>query len=242
MTGLATGVTSAGPVAYGHLMPNLTQVQTRTVLPDGREIIVNAPTPRRGNASDYYALKARQEELNSQLETTQERREDLAQQLNSKSGPDRAGIESRIGILDTRLAQLEGDLASVGREVAQSAPGSLAEPKPQIRYRGYNDGDMVGAGLSGAAILFALFVPFMIRNFRRRKFVPPGTTMPAIGGEKIDRMEQSIEAIAVEIERVSENQRFMTRLMTETQLAGTIAAVRGSTEAAKAAAEHQPNA
>jgi hypothetical protein len=47
----------------------------------------------------------------------------------------------------------------------------------------------------------------------------------------------AIDSIAVEMERVSENQRFMTRLLTETQLAGTIAAVRGSTEAAKAAAE-----
>jgi hypothetical protein len=51
-------------------------------------------------------------------------------------------------------------------------------------------------------------------------------------------MEMAIDSIAVEMERVSENQRFMTRLMTETQLAGTIAAVRGSTEAAKAAAEN----
>jgi hypothetical protein len=34
----------------------------------------------------------------------------------------------------------------------------------------------------------------------------------------------------------------MTRLMTETQLAGTIAAVRGSTEAARVAAEKSSNA
>ena len=92
--------------------------------------------------------------------------------------------------------------------------------------------------------MFALFIPLMVKYFRRRKWAPTGhtTQVPAIAGERIDRMEQAIDSIAVEIERVSENQRFMTRLMTETQLAGTIAAVRGSTEAARMAAEKSSNA
>ena len=98
---------------------------------------------------------------------------------------------------------------------------------------------MIGAGFTGAGIMFVLFVPLILRTFRRRRYVKPGTPAmtPALGGERVDRMEAAIDAIAVEIERVSENQSFMTRLMTETQLAGTIAAVRDSTEAAKMAAE-----
>ena len=101
---------------------------------------------------------------------------------------------------------------------------------------------MLGAGFTGAGLMLALFVPFLIRSFRRRRHLGTPTPLPAIGGERIERMEHAIDTIAVEIERVSENQRFMTRLMTETQLAGTIAAVRGSAEAAKAAAEEQSDA
>ena len=82
-------------------------------------------------------------------------------------------------------------------------------------------------------LTFALFVPFLIRSFRRRRNFETPTPLPAVGGERIERMEHAIDTIAVEIERVSENQRFMTRLMTETQLAGTIAAVRNSADAAK---------
>jgi hypothetical protein len=193
--------------------------------------------PPRPSAAEYTVLKAREKELNDQRSNVEDRRNELSAQVQQKIGADRTGIESRVSILDQRLAQIESDLASVGRNLAETAPASIAERPPQIRYRGYDEGDMVGAGFAGVAVTIALFIPFLIRSFRRRRHVQTPTPQPAIGGERIERMEQAIDTIAVEIERVSENQRFMTRLLTETQLAGTIAAVRGSAEAAKAAAE-----
>jgi hypothetical protein len=208
-------------------------------------LIPQAPAPKvtpqvgppRPSAAEYNVLKAREKELNDQRSNVEDRRNELSQQVQQKIGADRIGIESRVSILDQRLAQIESDLASVGRDLAATAPASIAEQPPQIRYRGYDDGDMAGAGFAGVAVTIALFIPFLIRSFRRRRHVQPSTPQPAIDGERVERMEQAIDTIAVEIERVSENQRFMTRLLTETQLAGTIAAVRGSAEAAKAAAE-----
>lgn len=212
-------------------------------MPAPQERIVIRDARPGQSATDYYRLKSRQEEIGNQLENVSDRREELAQQVLSKTGVDREGIESRIKTLDGRIEQLENDLAEVGRALAQAAPATLTQPPPRIIRQGYGDEDMVGAGFIGAGIAFALCVPMFIRTFRRRRFVPPSTTgaTPALAAERMDRMEQTIDSIAVEIERVSENQRFMTRLMTETQLAGTIAAVRGSTEAAKAAAEKATN-
>lgn len=187
----------------------------------------------------FLKLQARREVLSNQLEQLSERRDDLADDLSQRSGADREGIEARMKSLDAQIQQAEADLNAVTKEVANAAPASVAD-HVVTHYRGYNDGDMVGAGVSGAAIMFALFLPLIWRTFRRRRYVPPGTatgSTPAIGSERIERMEMAIDSIAVEMERVSENQRFMTRLMTETQLAGTIAAVRGSTEAAKMAAD-----
>jgi hypothetical protein len=189
----------------------------------------------------YYRLKSKQEELGNQLENVQERREDLARELQSRPiAADREGIEARLRSLDTRILQLETDLASVGKDLAEQAPASLTVPPIRTQWRGNSDEDMIAAGFVGAFIALALCVPFFIRQFRRRKNAPLSSTTqtPALAAERVDRMEQAIDSIAVEIERVSENQRFMTRLMTETQLAGTIAAVRGSAEAAKAAAEN----
>jgi hypothetical protein len=193
----------------------------------------------------YYQLKSRQEELGNQLESVTDRRDELAQTLVSKPpGADRDGIEARIKTLDTRIQSLETDLATVGKDLAQAAPASLQQPPPRIIRQGYGEEDLWGAGFIGASIAVALCIPIFLRNFRRRRWVPPGASSqtPALANERADRMEAAIDSIAVEIERVSENQRFMTRLMTETQLADTLAAVRGSTEAARIAAEKASNA
>jgi hypothetical protein len=190
----------------------------------------------------YLKIKARQDVLNDQLEKLTNYRDDLARDLNERTGADREGIEGRLRQTDAQIQQVQNDLMSTSKEVAAAAPPQLAETVQNV-YRGYNDDDLIGAGVAGAGIMFALFLPLLYRMFRRRRYVAPGASTgqtPAIGNDRIERMEMAIDSIAVEMERVSENQRFMTRLMTETQLAGTIAAVRGSTEAAKAAAEH-PN-
>jgi hypothetical protein len=212
---------------------------------NGQVVRPQVAGPASGRANEYFTLKAREKELTQQREDLEERREELTQQLNrSNGGVDRVGLEQRITTIDQRLQTIEIDLNQVGREAAQAAPASIAEPEPRIIYRGQSEEDVVGAGFLGAFITLTLLSPVLYRMWRRRKapasYTPAGT--PSIGSERIDRMEQAIDSIAVEIERVSENQRFMTRLMTETQLAGTIAAVRGSTEAAKAAAEKANNA
>lgn len=227
-------------------MPHLT-LQGTPPRPDASPVIATPQAqsqraPRAATTADYGALKARQKELNNQLSEAQDRREELARDAQQKTGADRAGLETRVGILDQRLSQIESDLTTVGRELAATAPASIAEPPIRIVHRGYDDGDMFGAGFAGAGLAFALLSPFLFRLFRRRRHVQAQTPQSAVGAERIERMEHAIDTIAVEIERVSENQRFMTRLMTETQLAGTIAAVRESAGAAKVAAEGSSHA
>lgn len=200
--------------------------------------IVGAPSE-----TQYRILKGRQNELSEQHQSTTERRQELLDQIQTTPEASRSGLEAQLAVLDQRLVQIENDLGDVGRQVVAATPASVTDPPMRVVYRGFNEEDMIGAGFAGASIMFALFIPLMVRNFRRRRFVPSGQTQsqPMIGGERIDRMEHAIDSIAVEIERVSENQRFMTRLMTETQLASSIAAVRGSTEVAKVAAEEKPH-
>lgn len=38
---------------------------------------------------------------------------------------------------------------------------------------------------------------------------------PAEAGERMERLERAIDSIAVEVERISENQRFVTKLLAE---------------------------
>ena len=50
----------------------------------------------------------------------------------------------------------------------------------------------------------------------------PGAAIPALRGEfgdHLTQIEQSIDAVAIEVERIGEGQRFMTRLFTEKGIA-----------------------
>jgi phosphoribosylaminoimidazole carboxylase (NCAIR synthetase) len=59
----------------------------------------------------------------------------------------------------------------------------------------------------------AIFAPLARAHARQLDKQPRGIT-PEIGA-RFERMEQSIEAIAIEIERISEGQRFTTKLLAE---------------------------
>ena len=55
------------------------------------------------------------------------------------------------------------------------------------------------------------------RALVRRIAEPKAARLPAapVDNDRLDRMERAIEAIAVEVERIAESQRFMTRLLAE---------------------------
>jgi hypothetical protein len=56
----------------------------------------------------------------------------------------------------------------------------------------------------------------LVRAFARR--VDSRSNMPSVPreiAERMERMERAIDAVAIEIERMSENQRFLTRLLAE---------------------------
>ena len=70
------------------------------------------------------------------------------------------------------------------------------------------------------AIIFgsmsALFYP-LIRALARRMEGGASSAAPSLQGveDRLDRIERSVEAIALEVERVSEGQRFVTKLLAE---------------------------
>jgi hypothetical protein len=64
--------------------------------------------------------------------------------------------------------------------------------------------------------VIALGIP-IIRALSRR-FIDRPSAPPAIAGDvgpRLERIEQAVDAIAIEVERISEAQRFQTRIMTE---------------------------
>ena len=169
---------------------------------------------------DVANLRARRSELSDQLESATGRRRSLAEQIRRADGVNKAGLESRLATLDQRIVRLEGELDEVGQQLASpQAAQYVAQTKPPVTFvppmRGNIDPEPI-------IICFILFVlsPLALSISRliwkrgsRMAMQPPA--MRAESGERLERIEQGMDAIAIEVERVSEGQRFVTRLLSE---------------------------
>lgn len=177
-----------------------------------------AGVPR--TAAEMRALKARRHELSNQLTSVAERREELAEELKSVDPGARAGLEKRIAMLDERIIQIEGDIAESGRLVAMAPPVLQAnsESAPAAARGGAER--MENGQITAIAIVFTLFVlmpiaiALAVRIFRRGAAPAPSPRDPETH-QRLARMEQAVDAIAIEVERISEGQRFVTQLLAE---------------------------
>lgn len=72
-------------------------------------------------------------------------------------------------------------------------------------------------GFFFTTIVLAIGVP-LVRSYVRRKEQQPAPTN-ALTEQRLARMETALESLAIEIERISEGQRFVTKLLAEREQA-----------------------
>jgi cell division septum initiation protein DivIVA len=182
----------------------------------------NVVTPQMLTRRDVEALRARGDELSRQIRSATERRESTRRALTSASGADKAGLEQRLGVLDARIARIETDIAENGEALA-SIPARLAVAE-QSRSSGggtnNRNGDRFMDNLVPMVVVFTLFVltPIAVsisRLFWKRGSMPARAVQSPENAQRLERMEQAIDTIAIEMERVSEGQRFITRILSE---------------------------
>jgi hypothetical protein len=167
------------------------------------------------------ALIRTRQELSDQLISAQERRQELVNQIRSApDGVARTGLEDRVRVLDQRLIQLESDLAVTGRQIA-GAPADVVNFIERRESRGNNpnngdweEGMMVGSFFT----ILAISAYVLVRRWRGRKNPKRrNTEMPSDSAQRLERLEQGMDSIAIEIERISEGQRFVTKLLAESR-------------------------
>ena len=184
------------------------------VAPDGKTLTL--PVPR--TESELRQLLAQREELSNQLSSVSGRRSQLASEIRNRSvEATRGGLEERLRLLDNRILQLETDLASTGRQIASAPSDLVAETEPP-RPQGGGDDFEEGVMSGGFSVLAFLSVVYFFQRWRRKRRGP--ALAAKLGGEsdqRLERLENGMEAIAIEIERVSEGQRFVTKLLSESQ-------------------------
>lgn len=166
-------------------------------------------------------LRLRRSELASQLDRARTRRSGVVQELRASTAATRPGLEQRVAAIDERILQLESDIAATERAITQAPPAVLgaaaqarkAEQLARARADSPIDGDVIAIlGFMGMLMLIPIVFAYSRRLWKR----PPRTSALAIAAEgRLHRIEQAVESIAVEVERVSEGQRFVTSLLSE---------------------------
>ena len=114
-------------------------------------------------------------------------------------------------------------IAGNAAQVAQAAaiPGAVIQQPPTI-IQGPPEEAYVLGGIFMLIVFLPLSVAFARRIWRRSAAVV--TAFPRELADRLSRMEQAVEATAVEVERIGEGQRFLTRLFTEGEGARVIGA------------------
>lgn len=170
------------------------------------------PTTR----SELRALEQARSDLSRQLTSAADRRAELANDLALADPAARPGLQARIDQLDQRILRIEQDIALTGDLLARS--------RLQLTDAGRDGGPPfpdTNMNLTPVAILFTLFVlgpiAFSIARsiWRRGTVRKVETQLERDNADRLLRLEQAVDTIAVEVERISEGQRFVTKLLAE---------------------------
>jgi hypothetical protein len=160
----------------------------------------------------YEAARLARNELRNQQSELQGERRRVREQLNSASNPtDTKGLEGRLAVIDERIADVEKQIAAADAQVAARAaiPGVIIDPPRS----GPDPQAIVGMGMGFSMILLLPLSIGYARRIWKRSAAP---ALPSEFGDRMANLERGIEAIAIEVERLGEGQRFVTQLLAET--------------------------
>ena len=186
-------------------------------LPASQPVTVSTQQLRGSPRAVYQALRVKREVLGDQMSRLLNRRNAVAERLNNPNvGPaEKAALEQHIEELNGRIVDMEKQLHAADAEVSAAAgvPGAAV---PDSRDAD-NSGPPVEMLIIGTVFAGIALVIVAIAYARR---LWKGATnvvaqIPAAFEARFTRFEQSLDAVAIEIERVSEGQRFLTKVLAE---------------------------
>lgn len=161
----------------------------------------------------YEAASRYRRTLRDQLNSAEGEREEIARQLRQPEvqGVDKAGLEQRLKVLDTRVLDLQNQHSDAQQREAQAAalPGATTRTQQEVS----SDRFEIVFGVT-TVILTVLAIPIVLAWARRlwKKSSVTLSMTPELD-RRLDSIEKSIDATALEVERIGEGQRFVTQLM-----------------------------
>ncbi|MEX2151786.1 MAG: hypothetical protein WD825_00510 [Gemmatimonadaceae bacterium] len=180
----------------------------------GVRVIRSGPTG--SPSATYEAYRHQRSELRNQLERLEEQRDNIAGELRRPGAVDidKKGLEQRIASIDQRITETEKQIADADASVARAAavPGAVVPPPPHVD-RGPPEEFFVLTGLFMFIVILPLTIAYARRIWRRGAAVV--SAIPQEIYDRFNRLDQAVDSVAIEVERIGEGQRFLTRTFAE---------------------------
>jgi len=181
--------------------------------------------------------------LRRQLESNTERRALLGEQLRQSQGTTvQRDVEARIKALDDRSANIDQQLNQIDDAVSAALASGITVDRSQegvtiVRPGGQQGITIIpprfGRSSTIANVMFFEALGFVIlglilwRMLRRRGPASAVRLAPEESG-RLEQLQRSVDVIALEVERISEGQRYVTKLLGDKQPAIGLRAGRDS--------------
>jgi hypothetical protein len=184
------------------------------------------------------ALMLRRSELQGQLRTAEERRAALAAQASNMPPEQRGALTGRLATLDQRIERLEAQVLQLDQAIemglanpavvggaggeAIDVPPTPGVPPvihvPEVFTTVPTDPtgvhpEVIVAGTLVSLSMMALVAWVTWRRAMSRFARTHGASLGATAD--VARLQQSVDAMAIEVERISEGQRFLTKVLNE---------------------------
>jgi hypothetical protein len=163
------------------------------------------------------ALQAQFVDLNVQHAGLSAERAGLRRQLSEmlQSNPARPQVQAKDAEVSVKLANIEGQMAMVKAQIASKQGVPIVSVPPLGHLPRVDTPPEMKMAFTLALVLL---IPMSMAIARRIWRGSPRPASPAHDPEvatRLGRLEHAVDTIAIEIERVSEGQRFMTKIMAE---------------------------
>lgn len=175
-----------------------------------------------GPSPDFLALQARAADLAKQLAGLEVQRNALSREIARQNGDAREALIQQRTPIDVQIAQSNAELDNIRAQIAsrsrvpmdQVTQSGQVVVVPRFRSRGADPDMVIGMTFT---LMLAVVIPLSIAYARRIWRGTPKSAAPQRDdlSPRFDRLEHAVDAIAIEIERISEGQRFMTKVMAE---------------------------
>ncbi|HMC54125.1 MAG TPA: hypothetical protein VKH19_03050 [Gemmatimonadaceae bacterium] len=168
-------------------------------------------------ASEVNAVRMKIDDLRESLQDFAERRNSVASQLRRADMDARPGYQGRLANLDANINEMQNQITQATLALA-NAPASAFVGASSTRsgpaFPNFSRGPEVIIPIAG--IIGGVAITLSLIGLVRAIFVRRASTARAIPDPEMNnqmrQLQQSVDTIALEVERISESQRFMTKV------------------------------